>query len=244
MIAAVPFAHKQKKVVAKVCLFASNFPGLVDYKDLPSGKVLKDMKIAFIVKVWKADKIAQNRGGEIEEYMTDIVCDDMAIYDNLPINWWLDNKCICYLLATLVCQDLPDISNKPESVPAGATRTVQRKRSAEEDKKEKAIEKHNKKVDKSTATDQKLKEATILGMKGAAIKQRVVTMIEKQIELLERTKSVLIARWGQDKYDNCISELMTKMLDDCKMSGEDLMGVDDMPLLKKAETLRAILGLL
>ena len=70
----------------------------------------------------------------IEEYMTDNVCDDMAIYDNLPINWWLDNECICYLLVTLVC-DLPDILNKPESIPAGATRNIQCKQSAEEYKR-------------------------------------------------------------------------------------------------------------
>jgi len=49
---------------------------------------------------------------QIEEYIRDGVCDDMAIYDDLPINWWLDNECICYLLATLVCRDLPDISNE------------------------------------------------------------------------------------------------------------------------------------
>ena len=71
-------------------------------------------------------------------------------------------------------------------------------------------------------------------MKGAAIKQHVVVtmarsmgMIEKQIELLERTKSVLVSCWGQVEYDNRISELMTKMLDDHKISGEDLMGADD-----------------
>ena len=134
----------------------------------------------------------------------------------------------------LVCRDLPDISNNPETVPAGPTRIVQRKRAAEEVEKEKAIEKHNRKVDESSATDRKLKEATIVGMKGAAIKQRVVTMaatvgmIEKQIDLLERTKSVLIARWGQDEYDSRISELMTKMLDDRKLSGEDLTASENM----------------
>ena len=88
----------------------------------------------------------------------------------------------------LVCRDLPDISNNPETVPAGATRIVQRKRSAEDGEKEKAIEKHNRKVDESTATDLKMNEATIFGMRGAAIKQRVVTMatsvgmIKKQID--------------------------------------------------------------
>ena len=133
----------------------------------------------------------------------------------------------------LVCRDLPDIANNPETVPAGPSRIVQRKRAAEDVEKEKAIEKHNRKVDESTATDQKLKEATIVGMKGAAIKQRVSTMaatvgmIEKQIDLLERTKSVLIARWGQDAYDNRISELMVKMLDDRKLSGEDLMATEN-----------------
>jgi len=133
----------------------------------------------------------------------------------------------------LVCRDLPDISNNPETVPAGPTRIVQRKRAAEEVEKVKALEKHNRKVDESTATDRKLKEATIVGMKGAAIKQRVVTMaatvgmIEKQIDLLERTKSVLIARWGQDEYDSRISELMTKMLDDRKLSGADLTASDN-----------------
>ena len=52
-------------------------------------------------------------------------------------------------------------------------------------------------------------------------------MIEKQIDLSERTKSVLIGRWGQDQYDNRISELMTKMLDDRKLSGEDLMAAEN-----------------
>jgi len=132
----------------------------------------------------------------------------------------------------LVCRDLPDISNNPETVPAGPPRIAQRKRAAEEVEKEKAIEKHNKKVDLSTAADVQLKEATIVGMKGAAIKQRVSTMaatvgmIEKQIDLLERTKTVLIARWGQDEYDNRISELMTKMLDDRKLSGEDSIAAE------------------
>ena len=110
---------------------------------------------------------------------------------------------------------------------------MQRTRAAEDVEKKKAIEKHNRKVDESTATNLKLKEATIVGMKGAAIKQRVVTMatsvgmIEKQIDLLEQTKSVLIARWGQDEYDDRISELMMKMLDDCKLSGEDLMATEN-----------------
>ncbi len=133
----------------------------------------------------------------------------------------------------LVCRNLPDISNNPATVPAGSTRIVQRKRAAEDEEKEKAIVKHNRKIDESTATNQKMKEATIVGMKGAAIKQRVSTMaatvgmIEKQIDLLERMKSVLIACWGQDAYDNHISELMTKMLDDRKLSGEDLIPAEN-----------------
>ena len=52
-------------------------------------------------------------------------------------------------------------------------------------------------------------------------------MIEKQIDLSERTKSVLIGRWGQDQYDNRISELMMKMLDDRKLSGEDLTAAEN-----------------
>ncbi len=39
-----------------------------------------------------------------------------------------------------------------------------------------ANQKHNKKVDELTAMHHKLKESTILGIKGAAIKQCVVTM--------------------------------------------------------------------
>jgi hypothetical protein len=50
-----------------------------------------------------------------------------------------------------------------------------------------------------------------------------VGMIEKQIDLLERTKGVLIARWGQEEYDNRVAALMTKMLDDRKMSGKEMM---------------------
>lgn len=66
--------------------------------------------------------------------------------------------------------------------------------------------------------DLKLKEATILGMKGAAIKQRVVMMatsvgmIEKQIDMLEQTKNVLIAQWGQDVYDKKITDLMRRLV--------------------------------
>ena len=37
---------------------------------------------------------------------------------------------------------------------------------------------------------------------------------------------MLIARWGQDQYDNHISELMMKMLDDRKLSGEDLTAAE------------------
>ena len=59
-IAAAPFARKQKKVVAKVRLFMSNFP-----KQLPSGKTPCDMRKAFIVKVWKADKIAQKKEDKV-----------------------------------------------------------------------------------------------------------------------------------------------------------------------------------
>ena len=66
-------------------------------------------------------------------------------------------------------------------------------------------------------------------MKGAAIKQRVtttatrVTMVEKQIEMLEKTKAVLVQSWGEAKYNEKITELMEKMLDDRKMRGDDLV---------------------
>ncbi len=57
----------------------------------------------------------------------------------------------------------------------------------------------------------------MMGMREAAVKQRVVTMatsvgmIEKQIDLLEGTKGVLIALWGQEEYNNQVVALMTKM---------------------------------
>ncbi len=69
----------------------------------------------------------------------------------------------------------------------------------------------------------------MMGMRGATIKQRIVTMatsvgmIEKQIDLLERTKGVLIASWGQEEYNNQVAALMMKMLDDRKMSGKEMM---------------------
>ncbi len=137
--------------------------------------------------------------------MHDGVCDDAAVF-----------------VAYSPC------SSAAKAVPAGPTCIVQCKRAVEEEDKDKAIKKRNKKVDELTATDQKLKEVTILGMKGAAIKQCVVTMatdvgmIEKQIDLLERTKHVLVACWGQEEYDNRVAELMTKMLDDRKMGGKEL----------------------
>ena len=54
--AAAPFIRKQKKVVAKVRLFMSNFP-----KQSPSGKTPCNMRKAFIVKVWKANKLHKRK---------------------------------------------------------------------------------------------------------------------------------------------------------------------------------------
>jgi hypothetical protein len=59
-IAAGPFARREAKVVAKVRFFASNFP-----KTLPSGKSPCDVRKAFIVKVWKADRHASKKGDEV-----------------------------------------------------------------------------------------------------------------------------------------------------------------------------------
>jgi hypothetical protein len=59
-IAAAPFARREKKVVSKVRLFASNFP-----KILPSGQTPCDVRKAFIVKVWKANKHATKKGKEV-----------------------------------------------------------------------------------------------------------------------------------------------------------------------------------
>ena len=50
-----------------------------------------------------------------------------------------------------------------------------------------------------------------------------VSMNKKQIELLEKTKTVLVQSWGEEKYNEKITELMEKMLDDQKMSGDDLI---------------------
>ncbi len=129
----------------------------------------------------------------------------------------------------LVCQDLSDVTNSPKTAPASATHIVQRKRAAKEEGREMAIEQYTKKVNASTAADKKFKEIQTMGMRGAAVKMRVVTMatsvgmIKKQIDSLERTKGVLIACWGQEEYDNQVAALMTKMLDDRKMSGEEMM---------------------
>lgn len=59
-IAAGPFARREAKVVAKVRFFSSNFP-----KTLPSGKSPCDVRKAFIVKVWKADRQACKKGEEV-----------------------------------------------------------------------------------------------------------------------------------------------------------------------------------
>ena len=91
------------------------------------------------------------------------------------------------------------------------------------------MDKHNNNVASITETDRRLKKATIIGIKGNTIKQRVstmaksVTMVEKQIEMLEKTKAVLVQQWGGAKYNEKITELMEKMLDDFKMSGDDLV---------------------
>jgi hypothetical protein len=63
-ITAGPFARKQATVVAKVRFFASNFP-----KTLPSGKSPCDVRKAFIVKVWKADKHARKLGEEVSPHI-------------------------------------------------------------------------------------------------------------------------------------------------------------------------------
>ena len=63
-IAAGPFARRQAKVVAKVRFFSSNFP-----KTLPSGKSPCDVRKAFIVKVWKADRHACKKGEEVSRHV-------------------------------------------------------------------------------------------------------------------------------------------------------------------------------
>jgi hypothetical protein len=90
---------------------------------------------------------------QIEDYVQDGICDDEAIYNNLPINWWLENECICYLLVMLVCQDLPNVTNSPKTALASASRIALRKRAAEEEGRETAIEQYKKKVNASTAAD-------------------------------------------------------------------------------------------
>ena len=85
------------------------------------------------------------------------------------------------------------------------TQEDQRKSNKKDHNHEKAMERHNNKEAAATVTDLKLKEATIMGMKGAAIKQWVTTMatsvsmIEKQIELLEKTKTALVQSWVMKK---------------------------------------------
>ena len=114
-------------------------------------------------------------------------------------------------------------------MPAGPTHVAQRRDAIDARNRLTVMDKHNNNVASITETDRRLKEATIIGMKGAAIKQRVtttatsVTMVEKQIEMLEKTKAVLVQSWGEAKYNEKITELMEKMLDDCKMSGDDLV---------------------
>ena len=84
------------------------------------------------------------------------------------------------------------------NVPAGPRRVAQWQDAIDILNRLTVMDKHNNNVASITETYRRLKEATIIGMKGAAIKQRVtttatsVTMVEKQIEMLEKTKTVLL----------------------------------------------------
>ena len=73
-IAAGPFVRRQKRVVSKVRLFASNFP-----KILPSGKSPCDVRIAFIVKVWKADCHARKKGEEVSRHVYWLTVKNMSL---------------------------------------------------------------------------------------------------------------------------------------------------------------------
>ncbi len=73
-ITAGPFARRQATVVAKVRFFASNFP-----KTLPSGKSPCDVRKAFIVKVWKADKHARKLGAEVSHHIYYVTVQHISI---------------------------------------------------------------------------------------------------------------------------------------------------------------------
>lgn len=73
-IAAAPFVRRQKKVISKVRLFASNFP-----KILPSGKSPCDVRKAFIVKVWKADRHACKKGEEVSRQVYCLTAKNMSL---------------------------------------------------------------------------------------------------------------------------------------------------------------------
>ena len=133
------------------------------------------------------------------------------------------------IVVAMVQQQRGSGSEGAVNVPVGPTRVAQRQDAIDTLNRSTVMDKHNNNVASITETDRRPKEATIIGMKGAAIKQRVttmatsVTMIEKQIEMLEKTKTVLVRSWGEAKYNEKISELSGKMLDDCKMIGDDLV---------------------
>ena len=62
------FARKMSKVVPCVRLFLTQFPAAQDYSKLPSGTDLKDMKIAFIVNIWKKEKREQKQAMAVSFY--------------------------------------------------------------------------------------------------------------------------------------------------------------------------------
>ena len=84
------------------------------------------------------------------------------------------------------------------NVPVGPTRVAQQQDVMDVFNCLMVMDKHNNNVAPITETDRRPKEATIIGMKGAAIKQQVtttatsVTMVEKQIEMLKKTKAFLV----------------------------------------------------
>ena len=133
------------------------------------------------------------------------------------------------IVVAMVQQQRGSSSKGAVNVPTVPTRVAQRCDATNALHHSMVIDKHNNNVASTTETDRRLKEATIIGMKGAAIEQWVTTMatsvimIEKQINMLEKTKMVLVRSWGKAKYNEKITKLMEKMLDDHKMRGDDLV---------------------
>jgi hypothetical protein len=104
----------------EVWKFALKFPSVGNLSKLPSRTAqLHQMKKSLIIKLWK-EHYPEETGFDND--------DNVSIWQNIPIGWWLNHNVCKYILSCLVHKDNKDITTRPTQQPPGHSRVEARER--------------------------------------------------------------------------------------------------------------------